>query len=398
MKIRTFKVRLYPTKEQEKQMFFQAGCARHVYNWCLAFQKSRYEDESIPKKEKFIPAKGLSKYFTAYKKQEGNEWLKDCDAMTLVVAYTDACTAFKNFFKRPEVGYPKFKSRNKTTPAFAPRYDNIKITENTVKITKIGTIKLARKGYIPYMPDDMYPKIKYSNPRITYNGIYWSISVGLEEVQEQPKLSPTALGIDLGIKDLAIVSDGTVYKNINKTAHIKKLEKKLKRMQRQVSRKYEMNRQGNKYNKTNNIIKLEKEILKLQHKITDIRNNYRHTMTHQIVQQKLNKVKQRKQVLLDRLLDNTIDTTTYKNKAGELDEEISKLNNTIKEITNNYNNINNQINQLQQKKKQVAQIKINKTYTKDQIIEAIKNIYVDGNKLEIHININGILFKDTLYI
>lgn len=116
------------------------------------------------------------------------------------------------------------------------------------------------------------------------------------------------------------------------------------------------------------------------------------------VQQKLYKVKQRKQVLLDRLLDNTIDNTTYKNKAGELDEEISKLNNTIKEITNNYNTINNKINQLQQKKKQVAQIKINKTYSKEQIIEAIKNIYVDGNKLEIHIDINGVLFKDTLYI
>lgn len=290
MKIRTFKVRLYPTKEQEKQLFFQAGCARHVYNWCLAFQKSRYDDENIPKKEKFISAKGLSKYFTAYKKQEGNEWLKDCDSMVLVVAYTDACTAFKNFFKRPEMGYPKFKSRNKTTPAFAPNYQAIKITENTVKLPKIGIIKLARKNYIPYMPDDMYPKIKYSNPRVTYNGIYWSISVGLEEVQEQLDLNPTVLGIDLGIKDLAIVSDGTIYKNINKTAHIKKLEKKLKRMQKQVSRKYEMNRQGNKYNKTNNIVKLEKEILKLQHRIADIRNNYRHTMTHQIVDKKPQRV------------------------------------------------------------------------------------------------------------
>lgn len=290
MKIRTFKVRLYPTKEQEKQLFFQAGCARHVYNWCLAFQKSRYDDENIPKKEKFISAKGLSKYFTAYKKQEGNEWLKDCDSMVLVVAYTDACTAFKNFFKRPEMGYPKFKSRNKTTPGFAPNYQAIKITENTVKLPKIGIIKLARKNYIPYMPDDMYPKIKYSNPRVTYNGIYWSISVGLEEVQEQLDLNPTVLGIDLGIKDLAIVSDGTIYKNINKTTHIKKLEKKLKRMQRQVSRKYEMNRQGNKYNKTNNIVKLEKEILKLQHKLADIRNNYRHTMTHQIVDKKPQRV------------------------------------------------------------------------------------------------------------
>ena len=114
MEIRTFKVRLYPTKQQEKQMFFQAGCARHVYNWCLAFQKSRYEDENIPKKEKFIPGKGLSKYFTAYKKQEGNEWLKECDSKVLITAYMDGCNAFKNFFKRPEVGYPKFKSRSLT--------------------------------------------------------------------------------------------------------------------------------------------------------------------------------------------------------------------------------------------------------------------------------------------
>lgn len=116
------------------------------------------------------------------------------------------------------------------------------------------------------------------------------------------------------------------------------------------------------------------------------------------VQNRLYKVKQRKQVLLDRLLDNTIDNTTYKEKAVELDEQITKLTNTINEITNNYNDINNKINQLQQKKKQVAQIKINKTYSKEDIIESIKNIYVDGNKLEIHIDINGVLFKDTLYI
>ena len=85
-------------------------------------------------------------------------------------------------------------------------------------------------------------------------------------------------------------------------------------------------------------------------------------------------------------------------KVVELDEQINNLTTTINEITNNYNDINNKINQLQQKKKQVAQIKINKTYSKDQIIESIKNIYVDGNKLEIHIDINGVLFEDTLYI
>ena len=280
--IKSYKVRLEPNKQQEKQMFFQAGCARHIYNWTLAFQKERYE-----KGEKFISAMGMSKYLTAYKKQEGNEWLKDCDSIVLVTAYTDACTAFKNFFREVKKGnaksYPRFKSKNKTTPAFAPNYQAIKISENQVKLPKIGIVKLSRKNYIPIVN-------KYSNPRVTYDGLHWYISVGVEQEDYKPELNPTVLGVDLGVKDLAIVSDGTVYKNINKTAEMKKLEKRLKRLQRQVSKKYDMNKDGKVYHKTNNIIKLEKQILKLQHRIRDIRNNYRHTMTHQLVEKKPQKI------------------------------------------------------------------------------------------------------------
>ena len=261
-------------------MFFQAGCARHVYNWTLAFQKERYEQG-----EKFISAMGMSKYLTAYKKE--NEWLKDCDSIVLVTAYTDACTAFKNFFREVKKGnaksYPRFKSKNKTTPAFAPNYQAIKISENQVKLPKIGIVKLSRKNYIPIVK-------KYSNPRVTYDGLHWYISVGVEQEDYKPELNPTVLGVDLGVKDLAIVSDGTVYKNINKTAEMKKLEKRLKRLQRQVSKKYDMNKDGKVYHKTNNIIKLEKQILKLQHRIRDIRNNYRHTMTHQLVEKKPQKI------------------------------------------------------------------------------------------------------------
>ncbi|MDY5212384.1 RNA-guided endonuclease InsQ/TnpB family protein [Intestinibacter sp.] len=278
--IKSYKVRLEPNKQQEKQMFFQAGCARHIYNWTLAFQKERYE-----KGEKFISAMGMSKYLTAYKKE--NEWLRDCDSITLVSAYTDACTAFKNFFREVKKGnvksYPRFKSKNKTTPAFAPNYQAIKISENQVKLPKIGIVKLSRKNYIPIVK-------KYSNPRVTYDGLHWYISVGVEQEDYKPELNPTVLGVDLGVKDLAIVSDGTVYKNINKTAEMKKLEKKLKRLQRQVSKKYDMNKDGKVYHKTNNIIKLEKQILKLQHRIRDIRNNYRHTMTHQLVEKKPHKI------------------------------------------------------------------------------------------------------------
>ena len=278
--IKSYKVRLEPNKQQEKQMFFQAGCARHIYNWTLAFQKERYE-----KGEKFISAMGMSKYLTAYKKE--NEWLRDCDSIVLVTAYTDACTAFKNFFREVKKGnvksYPRFKSKNKTTPAFAPNYQAIKISENQVKLPKIGIVKLSRKNYIPIVN-------KYSNPRVTYDGLHWYISVGVEQEDYKPELNPTVLGVDLGVKDLAIVSDGTVYKNINKTAEMKKLEKRLKRLQRQVSKKYDMNKDGKVYHKTNNIIKLEKQILKLQHRIRDIRNNYRHTMTHQLVEKKPQKI------------------------------------------------------------------------------------------------------------
>lgn len=280
--IKSYKVRLEPSKQQEQQMFFQAGCARHIYNWTLAFQKERYE-----KGEKFVSAMGMSKYLTAYKKQEGNEWLKDCDSIVLVTAYTDACTAFKNFFREVKKGntksYPRFKSKNKTTPAFAPNYQAIKISETHVRLPKIGIVKLSRKNYIPIVN-------KYSNPRVTYDGLHWYISVGVEQEDYKPELNPTVLGVDLGVKELAIVSDGTVYKNINKTAEMKKLEKRLKRLQRQVSRKYDMNKQGNTYHKTNNIIKLEKQILKLQHRISDIRNNYRHTLTHQLVEKKPSRI------------------------------------------------------------------------------------------------------------
>ena len=192
--IKSYKVRLEPNKQQEKQMFFQAGCARHIYNWTLAFQKERYE-----KGEKFISAMGMSKYLTAYKKE--NEWLRDCDSIVLVTAYTDACTAFKNFFREVKKGnvksYPRFKSKNKTTPAFAPNYQAIKISENQVKLPKIGIVKLSRKNYIPIVK-------KYSNPRVTYDGLHWYISVGVEQEDYKPELNPTVLGVDLGVKDLAL--------------------------------------------------------------------------------------------------------------------------------------------------------------------------------------------------
>ena len=272
--IKSYKVRLEPTKEQIEMLFKTSGCARFVYNWCLNFQKERYEQG-----EKFVSAMGMSKYLTALKKQDDYTWLKEVDSMTLVQGYTDACNSFKNFFrgckKGQKIGYPKFKSKKHSTPSFMPNYQAIKFNENQVKLPKVGIVKLSRKNYIPIVK-------KYSNPRVTFDGINWYISVGVEEAEYiSPELNGT-IGIDLGLKDTAILNTGKKYKNINKTAHVKRIEKRLKKLQRQVSRKYEQNRQGKQYIKTNNIIKLEKKINKLHKRLANIRNNYNHNITADI--------------------------------------------------------------------------------------------------------------------
>lgn len=280
--IKGYKVRLEPTEEQYILMFKSAGCARYIYNWCLSFQKERYEAG-----EKFVSAMSMSKYLTALKKDGEHEWLKEVDSIALIEAYRDACTAFKNFFqglkKGQKVGYPKFKAKKHTKPSFMPNYQAIKFNENQVKLPKIGIVKLSRKNYIPIVK-------KYSNPRVTFDGLNWYISVGVEEEDYISSELNGTIGIDLGLKDTAILSTGKKYKNINKTAHIKRIEKRLKKLQREKSRKYETNKQDGKFVKTNNIEKINKKINKLHKRLANIRKNYNHNMTAEITNMNPSKI------------------------------------------------------------------------------------------------------------
>ena len=129
---------------------------------------------------------------------------------------------------------------------------------------------------------------KYYNPHVVYDGINWFICVGIEyeDTRQQQDNINDGIGIDLGIKDLAICSDGNTYKNINKMQKIRKLEKKKRRLQRSISRKYLKNKKGESYIKTSNIIKGERKLLKLNHRLTNIRDNYLHKVTSEIVNRK----------------------------------------------------------------------------------------------------------------
>lgn len=282
--IKSIKVRLNLNNKQRTKLFQYAGCARFAYNWAIAREQDNYNQGN-----KFLSDSELRKEFTQLKKLQEYKWLNEVSNNVTKQAIKDACNTYKRFFKG-QCKYPKFKSKKHSTPSFYQ--DNIKIqfTDTHVKVEKfsmskkqnkqkLNWIKLCEKGRIP-------TDCKYVNPRFTYDGLYWYVSVGIEVEDATTIPLNDGIGIDLGIKDLAVCSDKNTYKNINKTQRVKKLEKRKRRLQRCVSRRYEKNKKGVSYCKTSNIIKREKELLKVAKRLTNIRQNHIHQATSEIVKRK----------------------------------------------------------------------------------------------------------------
>ncbi|NEU04492.1 RNA-guided endonuclease TnpB family protein, partial [Clostridium senegalense] len=275
------KVRLYPTKEQEQKLWQSVGTARFIYNWTLVKQQENYKNGG-----KFISDNVLRKELTILKKTEFN-WLNEVSNNVAKQAVKDGCNAYKIFFKGLS-DKPRFKSRRKSKPSFYNDTSKLKIKDNVVLIEKVGWITI-RKNSIPV-------NCKYTNPRISFDGKYWFIAVGIEKEKLLVELTDESIGIDVGVKDLAICSNGMTFKNINKTKEVKRLKKVLKRKQRKISRKYEINKIESEvksrcqFKKTNNIIKLEKEIRLLHRRLANIRSNHIHQATNMIVRTKPSRV------------------------------------------------------------------------------------------------------------
>ena len=271
--IKTLTIRLYPTKEQEVLFRKHIGAMRYIYNWALNKNNILYKNKKI-KYSSFE----LSKQLTQYKKE--CLWLNEISSATLREAIRDLDKAYVNFYKgRSKL--PKFKSKKYSKLTFYSRYEKVYFKEDVVNLEKIGKVKY-KSSY-----DINLAKIsKFKNPHISFNGRCWVLTIGIDMNNTIEKLTNESLGIDLGIKELAICSNNMVFPNINKGYVIKNLEKRLRRLQRKVSRKYEKNKQGNKYNKTCNIVRLEKQIKKLHRKLYNIRQNYIHQVTSTIVRTK----------------------------------------------------------------------------------------------------------------
>ena len=284
MMIKTLKIKLKPNNKQQTKMFQFAGAKRFAYNWAIAKEQENYKNGG-----KFIQDSVLRKEFTQLKKTDEYKWLYTISNDVTKQAIKDACMSYKRFFKGLSKS-PKFKSKKHDRPSFYVDNIKIKFTNTHVKLENIATskkknrvklnwIRLCEKGKIP-------TDCKYMNPHVVFDGIDWYICVGIQYQDKEEKSTNNGIGVDIGIKDLAICSDGNTYKNINKSHKIKKLEKSKRRLQRRISKKYLINKKGECYNKTRNIIKSEKRLLKLNHRLTYIRDNYLHQVTSKIINRK----------------------------------------------------------------------------------------------------------------
>ena len=275
---------LCPNNKQRTKLFECAGTARFAYNWALNYQQMNYDIGND-----FLSDCDLRKTFTKLKQKDKFKWINDYSNNIMKQAIKDACNLYKNFFKGL-AKYPKFKSKRKSKPSFYVDTCKIQFTDTHIKLEKIADstrknrakanwIRLAEHNRIPL-------NCKYYNPRVTFDGLNWWISVGVEFSENTEKPLNDGIGIDIGIKDFAICSDKNTYKNINKTAKVKKLKKKKRRLQRKISKKYLKNKKGVCYCKTKNILKSEKQLLKINHRLTNIRHNYLHYVTSEIISRK----------------------------------------------------------------------------------------------------------------
>lgn len=271
-----FKIRLYPNKEQESLIWKHIGASRFIWNYMLDYQQRNYKDGG-----KYISAFSMCKLITPLKKLEEYKWLNEISNATLQGVCVDLNDAYKHFFKGAD--FPKFKSKKKSKPSFPIRCDCIYFSNSQAVIQKIGKVKYKSDFKIPNGKG-----YKYSNVRLSYINGKYILSFGMECENQALKLSDKPMGIDLGIKELAVVAYGDeqiVFHNINKSRKIRLLKKQLRYIQRGICRKYEVSKKNNggKYIKTKNIKRDEDRLRKIYAKISNIRLNYIHQTTHKLI-------------------------------------------------------------------------------------------------------------------
>ncbi|PEF02988.1 transposase [Bacillus thuringiensis] len=263
------KVRLIPTPEQEQVLKKHAGAARFAYNYC-----KRMSDRYYKLFGKSVSQLALQKRFTKIKKRKRYKWLNDINAQVPKQASKDFDKARKHSFKKYKNGsHTSYKSKKDLIQGFYANYERLVIGKKVVHIQSIGEVKTSQQ-----LPRNKKP----SNPRVTFDGRHRWISVGFQEDFESQELTDESIGVDVGLKELFVASNGTKERNINKDAKVKKLLKRKKSAQRDMSRRF---KKGVKIQSTG-YEKAKAEHLRLSRKIMNIRNNHIHQATARLVKTK----------------------------------------------------------------------------------------------------------------
>ena len=273
--IKSFKVRIYPTKSQEALIWKHIGSCRFIWNYMLSEQEKLYDLG-----ERHLSAFDMINLLKPLKNDGEHKWLYEVSNTSLQIACQDLDKAYKSFFKK-QSGFPKFKSRKRSKPNYPICATGFYFSAGKVQIQKLGKVKYKTDFDLPQGWD-----AKFSNPHISFINGKWILTFGMECENQAPELTEKKVGIDLGVKDLAVVAidnESAVFHNINKSQSVRKLKRKMIYLQRSISRKYEQNRVGNKYFKTNNILRQEIKLRRLHTRLSNIRNNYIHQCTHYIV-------------------------------------------------------------------------------------------------------------------
>ncbi len=268
------KLRLKPNKAQEEWLRQYSGVARFIYNFSLAMKEVAYKEQDIS-----LGQKEIMRQITDMKYTPEYEWLQSYNSETIKQAVKDMLRAYTNFFKNNK-GFPKFKKRGKCKEGFYIRYDKIySVDEKHIKFPNLKQPMKISEPFVVY-------KGGIKNSRVSFDGKYWYLSFSYELEPIQETLTDEVIGIDLGLKELAVTSSGVVYPNINKSRTVVNLELRKKRLQKKISRAYEKNKEGKRYVKTNNIIKMERKLKLISRRLSNIRKTYIHTVTAEIVKTK----------------------------------------------------------------------------------------------------------------
>ena len=279
--LKSFKTEINPTEEQKIKIHKTIGTCRYIYNFYLFHNKELY---TLGKK--FISGKSFSVWLNNEYLPNHQEysWIREVSSKSVKHSIEDACTAFSRFFHH-QSGFPRYKKKGRSDVKMYFVRNNPKdclCERHRIKIPTLGWIRLKEKGYIPTSKDGYV--IRSGTVSMKAGRYYVSVIVDVPAPEADGDFSD-GIGIDLGLKDFAVVSNGTVYRNINKTVQIRKLEKQLRRAQRKLSRKYENLKKGESTQKAN-IRKQKLKVQKLHQRLENIRTDYINKTIYEIAKTK----------------------------------------------------------------------------------------------------------------